>query len=92
MIKNPLHKNEFSKFLKLRWEKEILCNLRGAKNIYLPKYYNSIQEHFIYKDSLLIEFIPSSTLHDFLLMRTHSMSLGSKINVAVHITNAIRFL
>ena len=78
--------------MKLRWEKEIVSKLRGRRNIYFPKYYNSTQSHFYLKDCLLMDYIQYPTLQDFLLMRHSTLSLSGKINLAVHITNAIRFL
>jgi serine/threonine protein kinase len=77
---------------RLKWEKLILSNLRGATSSYLPKYYHTIQDHFPCKSGLLADFILGYTLHDKLSLHRDSISLFFILSTGMHIANALIFL
>lgn len=64
VVKMPKDMKNVEANEKLRWEKNILANLRGAKeSIYLPKYYHTVQQHFKVKAGILMDYISGDTLH-----------------------------
>jgi len=76
----------------IRYEKEILANLRGAVTGYLPKYYHSVQTNFEYRNYLLMDYIQGPTLADELILKKSTLTHSSNMHILIHISNAIRFL
>lgn len=76
---------------RLRWEKEVLTNLRGASSPYLPKYYHTVQEHHECRQALLMDFLPGPTLHER-LARSPTLSAVTRLTYAEHLSAALLFL
>ena len=77
---------------RLKWEKLILSNMRGASSNYLPKYYHTIQDHFPCRSGLLADFIIGFTLHDKLIFHRQILSPFFILSTGMHIANALIFL
>ncbi len=77
---------------RLKWEKLILSNMRGATSNYLPKYYHTIQDHFPCKSGLLADFILGHTLHEKLALHRQILSPYFILTTGMHIANALIFL
>lgn len=77
---------------RLKWEKLILSNMRGATSNYLPKYYHTIQDHFPCKSGLLSDLIIGLTLHEKLALHRRFLSLFFILSTGMHIANALTFL
>jgi len=70
----------------------VLRCLRGAECMYLPKYYQTTQKNSRYKDELIIDYIPGISLGDYLVKNGPTATFSKKLNLLMHIANAIRFL
>lgn len=77
---------------RLRWEKTVLSNLRGACSAYLPRYYHTVQEHSDYRKAVIMDYMPGLTLHEKLIIQKASLTAGVRLQMAAHIANALTFL
>ena len=77
---------------RLKWEKLILSNMRGASSNYLPKYYHTIQDHFPCRSGLLADFIIGFTLHDKLIFHRQILSPFFGLSTGMPIAHALIFL
>ena len=77
---------------RLKWEKSILSNMRGARSIYLPKYYHTVQQQMPQRKGVLCDYIPGPTLHQKMIIQRQTFFAGSRLLLALHIANALSFL
>lgn len=77
---------------RLRWEKSILSNMRGARSIYLPKYYHTVQQQMSQRKAVLCDYLPGPTLHEKMIIQRATFFAGSRLALAWHIANALCFL
>jgi serine/threonine protein kinase len=77
---------------RLRWEKTVLSNLRGACSVYLPRYYHTVQEHSDYRTAVIMDYLPGPTLHERLILQRATMTAGAQLHLVSHIANALSFL
>lgn len=58
----------------------------------MAKYYHSEQASFPYRECLLLDYLPSPTLHDELASKRLTLSAHSKMTLLAHLSNAVRFI
>jgi serine/threonine protein kinase len=73
-------------------EMDILNIMVGARPIFLPKYYIPVNKNVIFPKSLLMDYIPTKTLAEFLKSYDASLSLQTKLSYMFSIAQSMRYL
>jgi serine/threonine protein kinase len=73
-------------------EIEVLKRIKNGCSVFLPKYYIVVNKDNPHSDAVVMDFIPSRNLKDFLLLGGCTVSLLTKLYLIFSIVQALRYI